>query len=117
LRDVARGSKSNNWNPPISGGDDFVSVCTPGEGLGFAGVVLFDETSDRGFQVVDGSEHAMFQPSSGEFGEDEKDQKTVRRTVFPTQPWRRRPRPRCAQPTNSTLQLKTVQASSSTSKG
>jgi hypothetical protein len=30
--------------PPISGGDDFVWVCTPGEGLGFAGVVLFDET-------------------------------------------------------------------------
>ncbi|MCE2750141.1 MAG: hypothetical protein LW715_15760, partial [Rhodobacter sp.] len=28
--------------PPISGGDDFVWVCTPGERPGFAGVVLFD---------------------------------------------------------------------------
>jgi hypothetical protein len=71
--------------PPISGGDDFVRVCTPGEGPGFTGVVLFDETGDRGFQGTGGSERAVFQPSSGEFGEDEEDQKTVPETVFPTQ--------------------------------
>jgi len=40
---------------------------------GLASLVLccsMNETGDRGFQVVDGSEHAVFQPSSGEFGEE-----------------------------------------------
>ena len=71
--------------PSVSSGDDFVWVGGPCEGFGLGPVVVGQEVCDGGFEVLDGSEYAVFQSSPCEFGEDEEDQKTVWGTVFPTQ--------------------------------
>jgi hypothetical protein len=56
--------------PSISCGDDFVGTGLPDERLCFGLVVFSNKTVDGGFQIIYGFEHTMFQPPSGEFGEE-----------------------------------------------
>jgi len=58
--------ESSAWCPSSDGGDDFVGVCIPCEGLRF-GVGLGEEAVDGGLGVDDGAEEAAFQaaPSLG----------------------------------------------------
>jgi hypothetical protein len=58
--------------PSPDGGDDFVGVCGPGEGL-WLGVVLVEKAVDGRLQLDDGSEHAALQPALGELGEEALD--------------------------------------------
>ena len=46
--------------PSSDGGDDFVGICDPLEGLGL-GVVVFEEPIDRRLEVDDGSEDAALE--------------------------------------------------------
>ena len=50
--------------PSSDGGDDFVGVCGPCEGLRF-GVGLGEEAVDGGLEVDDGAEDAAFQAAPG----------------------------------------------------
>ena len=58
--------------PAPDGGDDFVGVRGPGEGLGLL-IVLFEEAVDRGLQLGDGSEDAALEPALCESGEEALD--------------------------------------------
>ena len=46
--------------PSFNGGDDFVWISGPGEGLRLL-VVFFEEAIDGGLEIGDGSEHASLQ--------------------------------------------------------
>ena len=48
--------------PSSDGGDDFVWIGGPGEGLRFL-IVLFEEAVDRGLQVGDRSKDAALEPA------------------------------------------------------
>ena len=54
--------------PPFDGGDDFVWIGSPCEGLRLL-VVLFEETIDGGLKIGDGSEHASLQSPLREYCE------------------------------------------------
>ena len=54
--------------PARHGGDDFVGVDSPVEGLGLL-IVHVEEAVDGGLQVGDGSEYAALQPPFGQDGE------------------------------------------------
>src|SRR5271168_4021076 len=58
--------------PAPYGGDYFIRVRGPGEGLGLL-IVLFEEAVDRGLQVCDGSEDAALEPALCESGEEALD--------------------------------------------
>ena len=58
--------------PSSDGGDDFVGVCGPCEGLRF-GVGLGEEAVDGGLEVDDGAEDAAFQAAPGQPGEEALD--------------------------------------------
>ena len=58
--------------PSFDGGDDFVRVGGPGEGL-WLGIGVVDEAVDGGLEVDDGSEDAAFQASPGQLGEEALD--------------------------------------------
>ena len=58
--------------PSFDGGDDFVGVGRPDEGLGIA-IDLFDEAVDGGLEIDDGAEDTAFEPPPGEFGEEALD--------------------------------------------
>ena len=58
--------------PAPDGGDDFVGVGGPCEGLGLL-IVLFEEAVDRGLQVGDGAEDAALEPALCERGEEALD--------------------------------------------
>ena len=58
--------------PSFDGGDDFVGVGSPCEGLWF-GVGLGEETVDGGLEVDDGAEDATFQAAPGQLGEEALD--------------------------------------------
>ena len=58
--------------PAPNGGDDFIGVSGPGEGLRI-GVGLGQEAIDGGLEVDDRAEDAALQPSSGELGEEALD--------------------------------------------
>jgi hypothetical protein len=55
--------------PTFDGGDDFVGVCIPCEGIRLC-IVFDDEAIDGSLQVDDRDEHAALQASFGEFGEE-----------------------------------------------
>lgn len=59
--------------PLVTGGDDFVGVRPPGEGLGVACVVFADETIDGGLEIDKRVEGAMLQPTSTELREETLD--------------------------------------------
>ena len=54
------------------GGDDVVGIGSPGEGLGLL-VMLLDEAVDGGLKVDNGVEDAVFQPATGQLGEEALD--------------------------------------------
>jgi hypothetical protein len=58
--------------PAIDGGDDFIWVGGPDEGLGFV-VGLGDEAVDGGLEFGDGAEDAAFEAAPGELGEEALD--------------------------------------------
>ena len=58
--------------PSSDGGDDFVRVCGPCEGLRF-GVGLGEEAVDGGLGVDDGAEEAAFQAAPRQPGEEALD--------------------------------------------
>jgi hypothetical protein len=58
--------------PAPNGGDDFIGVGGPVEGL-WLGIVLIEKAVDCGLQVDDGSEHAALQLPLGEDGEEALD--------------------------------------------
>ena len=58
--------------PSPDGGDDFVWIGGPGEGLGHL-VGLLDEAVDGGLEIDDGSEDAAFQSSLRQLGEEALD--------------------------------------------
>ena len=58
--------------PSSDGGDDFVGVCGPCEGLRF-GVGLGEEAVDGGLEVDDGAEEAAFQAAPRQPGEEALD--------------------------------------------
>jgi len=58
--------------PAPNGVDDFVGIGDPLEGFGM-GVVIFEETIDRGLEVDHGSEDAAFEAALGEGGEEALD--------------------------------------------
>jgi len=58
--------------PTPDRGDDFVWICGPCEGLGFA-IVLFEEAVDCGLKVGDRMEDAAFQPPFRQLGEEALD--------------------------------------------
>ena len=58
--------------PASDGGDDFVGIGGPGEGLGHL-VGLLDEAVDGDLQLVDGAEDAALQSSFGELGKEALD--------------------------------------------
>ena len=58
--------------PSPDGGDDFVGIGGPGEGLGHL-VGLLDEAVDGGLEIDDRSEDAAFQPSLRQLGEEALD--------------------------------------------
>ena len=55
--------------PAAHGGDDLIRVGGPEEGLGLP-VGVGDEAVNGGLQVDDRGEHASFQPTVGELGEE-----------------------------------------------
>lgn len=55
--------------PSFNGGDDFGGICSPGEWLRLF-VVLGDEAVDRCRELHDRVEHAAFEPTLGEHGEE-----------------------------------------------
>lgn len=55
--------------PALDGGDDFVGIGGPGEGLGLL-VVLGEEAVDGGLEVDDGVEDAAFQAPFRQLGEE-----------------------------------------------
>ncbi len=55
--------------PPFNGGDDFVGICGPCEGLGLL-VMFGEEAVDGGLEINDRMEHAALQPPFGELGEE-----------------------------------------------
>jgi len=55
--------------PSFDGGDDFVWVCGPCEGLGIV-IGLIEEAVDGGPEFPDGSKDAALEASFGEFGEE-----------------------------------------------
>ena len=55
--------------PAFDGGDDFVGIGGPGEGLWLL-VGLVKEAADGGLQIDDGSEHAAPEAPLGELGEE-----------------------------------------------
>ena len=55
--------------PSISGGNDRIWIGAPDERF-WGLVVLFDEAVDRGLQVDNGAKDAIFEPASGELGEE-----------------------------------------------
>ncbi len=58
--------------PAPDGGDDFVGIGDPLEGLG-VGVVIVEEAVDRGLEVGDGSEDAALETALGQDGEEALD--------------------------------------------
>ena len=58
--------------PTFDGGDDFVWVSGPCEGL-WVIVGLVEEPADGGLKFADGSEDAAFEAASGELGEESFD--------------------------------------------
>ena len=58
--------------PALDGGDDFVGIGGPDEGLGVV-VVLGEEAVDGGLQVDDGVEDAALEAPLGELGEEALD--------------------------------------------
>ena len=58
--------------PPLDGGDDFVGIGGPCEGLWIL-VVLGEEAIDCGLEVDDGVENAAFQSPFGQLGEEALD--------------------------------------------
>ena len=59
--------------PPISGGDNFVWISFPFEGLGVVGVVFVDEPIDRGLQIDQRIEDSVFESAVGQFSEEALD--------------------------------------------
>ena len=59
--------------PSVSGGDNFVGVGFPDEGIGVGGVVFADEPIDGGLEIDDGMEDAVLEPPPGQFGEEALD--------------------------------------------
>ena len=55
--------------PSFDGGDDFVWVGGPCEGLGIV-VGVVEEAVDGGSEFADGSKDAAFEAPFGEFGEE-----------------------------------------------
>jgi len=55
--------------PSIEGGDDFIWVCGPDEGLWFL-VGLGDEAVDGGLEFDDRAKDASLKAAPGEFGEE-----------------------------------------------
>jgi hypothetical protein len=55
--------------PSSDGGDDFVGIGDPREGLRL-GVVVFEEPIDRRLEVDDGPEDAAFETALGQDGEE-----------------------------------------------
>ncbi len=55
--------------PTLEGGDDFVGICIPCEGLRLY-IVFDDEAIDGSLQVDDRDEHASLQVPFGEFSEE-----------------------------------------------
>ena len=55
--------------PAPDGGDDFVGIGGPDEGLGHL-VGLVDEAVDGGLEIDDGAEDAAFQSALGQLGEE-----------------------------------------------
>ncbi len=55
--------------PAFNGGDDFVGIGGPGEGLWLV-VVLNEETVDGGLKIDDGMENAAFQTPLRQPGEE-----------------------------------------------
>ena len=55
--------------PAPDGGDDFVGIGGPSEGLRLV-VVFFEEAVDGGLEVDDRAEHTAFQPPFGEFAKN-----------------------------------------------
>ena len=55
--------------PASDGGDDFVGIGGPGEGLGIA-VGVGEEAVDGGLEVDDEAEDAAFQVAPGQPGEE-----------------------------------------------
>ena len=58
--------------PSFNGGDDFVWIGGPGEGLRLF-VVLFEEAIDGGLEIGDGSEHASLKSPLREYCEKSLD--------------------------------------------
>ena len=58
--------------PSPDGGDDFVWIGGPGEGLGLL-IVLFEEAVDRGLQVGERAKDAALEPALCESGEEALD--------------------------------------------
>ena len=58
--------------PAPDGGDDFVGIGGPGEGLRLL-IVLFEEAVDRGLQVDDGAKDAALEPALCEGREEALD--------------------------------------------
>src|SRR5271165_1038056 len=58
--------------PAPDGGDDFVGIGDPLEGLGVC-VVIVEEAVDRGLEVGDGSEDAALETALGQDGEEALD--------------------------------------------
>jgi len=55
--------------PSIDSGDDFIWIGFPVEGFGVL-IMFLDEAIDRILQVNEGVEHAVFEPSARQFGEE-----------------------------------------------
>ena len=53
----------------FDGGDDFVGICRPDEGLGIT-IDLFEESVDGGLEIDEQSEDTAFQAPLGQFGEE-----------------------------------------------
>ena len=55
--------------PAPDGGDDFIGICGPDEGLGVI-VGLGEESVDGGLEIDERSEHAALQAALGQLGEE-----------------------------------------------
>lgn len=56
--------------PTSDGGDDFIGVGSPLEGLGVVAVMLGDETVDGGLEVDQRVKDAALQPAFGQPGQE-----------------------------------------------
>ena len=58
--------------PALDGGDDFIRVGGPDEGL-WVTVGFYEEAFDGGLEIDEGSEHAALKPTLGQLGEEALD--------------------------------------------